>query len=119
MVPDFPNMFMLYGPNSQPVSGGTSLPAWYQIWSRYISQCLMEMIDKGCTQVQVTHDAHDRYNEALDIEASGLLLLQDAASIDKNYYVNEFGRLQVNAPWQSPYFYEMCTTPDWNDLQLS
>ena len=24
MVPDFPNMFMLYGPNSQPVSGGTA-----------------------------------------------------------------------------------------------
>ena len=119
MVPDFPNMFMLYGPNSQPVSGGTSLPAWYQIWSRYISQCLIAMIEKGYSQVQVTHAAHDRYNAALDVEASGLLLLQDAASIDKNYYVNEFGRLQVNAPWQSPYFYEMCTTPDWNDLELS
>jgi len=22
MVPNFPNMFMLYGPNSQPLSGG-------------------------------------------------------------------------------------------------
>ncbi len=119
MVPEFPNMFMLYGPNSQPVSGGTSLPAWYQIWSRYISQCLVAMIEGGYSQVQVTADAHDRYNEALDAEAAGLVLLTDTGSVDKNYYVNEFGRVQVNSPFESPYFYEMCTTPDWRDLELS
>ncbi len=119
MVPDFPNMFMLYGPNSQPVSGGTSLPAWYQIWSRYIAQCLIAMIESGHTQVQVTHAAHDRYNEALDEVAAGLLMITDTGSVQKNYYVNEFGRVQMNAPWKSPHFYEMCTTPDWNDLELS
>jgi 4-hydroxyacetophenone monooxygenase len=119
MVPDFPNMFMLYGPNSQPVSGGTSLPAWYQIWSRYIAQCLMAMIEGGYSRVQATHAAHDRYNEALDAEAAGLVLLTDSASVAKNYYINEYGRMQVNAPFQSPYFYEMCSTPNWDDLELS
>lgn len=119
MVPDFPNLFMLYGPNSQPVSGGTSLPAWYQIWSRYIAQCLMAMIEGGYTQVQVTHAAHDHYNEALDAEAAGLVLMQDEASLAKNYYVNEFGRMQVNAPFESPHFYEMCMAPNWDDLELA
>jgi 4-hydroxyacetophenone monooxygenase len=119
MVPEFPNMFMLYGPNSQPVSGGTSLPAWYQIWSRYIAQCLIAMIEGGYSRVMVTQEAHDEYNKALDVEASGLLMLNDEGSIAKNYYVNEFGRLQMNAPWQSPHFHEMCTTPDWDDLELS
>jgi 4-hydroxyacetophenone monooxygenase len=51
--------------------------------------------------------------------ASGLLMITDTGSVEKNYYVNEFGRVQVNAPWQSPHFYEMCTEPDWNDLKLS
>jgi 4-hydroxyacetophenone monooxygenase len=119
MVPDFPNMFMLYGPNSQPVSGGTSLPAWYQIWSRYIAQCLIAMLEGGHRQVEVTHDAHNRYNKALDDEASGLLMLNDSGSFAKNYYINEFGRLQMNAPWQSPHFHEMCSAPDWNDLELT
>jgi 4-hydroxyacetophenone monooxygenase len=119
MVPEFPNMFMLYGPNSQPVSGGTSLPAWYQIWSRYIAQCLIAMIEGGHSRVMVTQEAHDEYNKALDVEASGLLMLNDEGSVAKNYYINEFGRLQMNAPWQSPQFHEMCTTPDWNDLELS
>jgi 4-hydroxyacetophenone monooxygenase len=77
------------------------------------------MIESGRTQVQVTHAAHDRYNRALDEVASGLLMITDTGSVKKNYYVNEHGRVQMNAPWQSPHFYEMCTTPDWNDLQLS
>ena len=37
----------------------------------------------------------------------------------KNYYVNEYGRMQVNAPFESPYFHEMCETPDWDDVKLS
>jgi 4-hydroxyacetophenone monooxygenase len=119
MVPEFPNMFMLYGPNSQPVSGGTSLPSWYQIWSGYIGQTLTKMILEGKSQVQVTHEAHNRYNEALDAEAKGLVLLQDAASVKKNYYVNEYGRMQVNAPFESPYFHEMSSTPNWDDLELA
>jgi 4-hydroxyacetophenone monooxygenase len=119
MVPGFPNMFMLYGPNSQPVSGGTSLPSWYQIWSSYIGKCLMGMIEGGYTQVQVTESAHDEYNEALDEEAAGLVLLTDAGSVEKNYYVNEYGRLQVNAPWQTPYFFARSIAPDWAELELS
>ena len=43
--------------------------------------------------------------------------MNDPGSIDKNYYVNEFGRIQVNAPWESPRFYEMCIEPDWDDLE--
>lgn len=120
MVPDFPNMFMLYGPNSQPVSGGTSLPAWYQIWSRYVAECLMTMIERGCKRVMVTHEAHDRYNEELDREASRLIMMSDEPSVKKNYYINaEQGRLQMNTPFESPVFYGMCARPDWNDLQLS
>jgi 4-hydroxyacetophenone monooxygenase len=118
MVPGFPNMFMLYGPNSQPVSGGTSLPSWYQIWSGYIGQTLCKMIQEGKSQVQVTHEAFTRYNEALDEEAKGLVLLTDTASVKKNYYVNEYGRMQVNAPFESPLFHEMSATPNWDELEL-
>lgn len=119
MVPQFPNMFMLYGPNSQPVSGGTSLPSWYQIWSGFIGQCLVAMIENGLSQVQVTEEAHDRYNAELDAVAADLLLLADDSGREKNYYVNEFGRLQMNAPFESPYFHAMSSKPNWDDLELS
>jgi 4-hydroxyacetophenone monooxygenase len=122
MVPHFPNMFMLYGPNSQPLSGGTGLPAWYVIWSAYAGHLLVEMLEQGKRQVSVSEEAYWRYNEALDEEASHLLLLQDEGAPDKNYYVNtnnDQPRLQTSAPWYGPDFHRMCTEPDWNDLELS
>jgi 4-hydroxyacetophenone monooxygenase len=119
MVPKFPNMFMLYGPNSQPLSGGTGLPIWYVIWSAYSATLLTRMLQEGKTRVEVKEAAYERYNEALDEEASKLLLLQDEGCPDKNYYINEFGRMQVNAPWYGPEYHRMCTCIDWDDIELT
>ena len=120
MVPDFPNMFMLYGPNSQPLSGGTSLPIWFVIWASYAGKCIVEMLDRGGTRVEVEAAAFERYNRDLDAEASKLLLMQDAGAPDKNYYVNpEFKRLQVNAPWYGPEYQRMCTYPNWDEVRIS
>jgi 4-hydroxyacetophenone monooxygenase len=119
MVPNFPNMFTLYGPNSQPLSGGTGLPAWYVIWSAYSAMCIVRMLEEGKSRVEVTEEAYKRYNAALDAEAAPLLLLQKDGAPDKNYYVNEFGRLQVNAPWYGPEYHRLCTHVDWDDIELS
>ncbi len=37
-VPGFPNLFMLYGPNSQPVASGAGLPIWLETWCGYIAE---------------------------------------------------------------------------------
>jgi 4-hydroxyacetophenone monooxygenase len=119
MVPNFPNMFMLYGPNSQPLSGGTGLPIWYVIWSAYAATCIVEAIEHGKSRVEVKLEAYERYNKALDQEASTLLLLQEEGAPDKNYYINEFGRMQVNAPWYGPEYHRLCTEIDWDDLTIT
>ncbi len=119
MVPEFPNMFMLYGPNSQPVSGGTGLPIWYVIWAAYAARCMVRVIEEGKSAVEVKAEAYERYNDALDIESQKLILLQEEGAPDKNYYVNEFGRLQVNAPWYGPDYHRMCTQIDWDDIEIS
>jgi 4-hydroxyacetophenone monooxygenase len=119
MVPDFPNMFTLYGPNAQPVSGGTSLPSWYTIWSAYSAQCIVRMIETGRSRIEVKQEAFARYNAALDREAEKLIMLQPEGAPEKNYYVNEFGRLQVNAPWYGPDFHRMCTKVEWSDIEVS
>jgi 4-hydroxyacetophenone monooxygenase len=119
MTPNFPNFFMLYGPNSQPVSGGTGLPIWYVIWSAYAASCMVKAIEEGKSAVEVKTEAYERYNEALDVEAAKLILLQDEGAPEKNYYVNEHGRLQVNAPWYGPEYHRMCTQIDWDDIEIS
>ena len=119
MVPNFPNMFMLYGPNSQPLSGGTGLPIWYVIWSAYAAQCITRDDREG----QVPRRGQARGLRALQRGARQrrpkLLLLQEEGAPEKNYYVNEFGRMQVNAPWYGPEFHRMCTEVDWDDLEIS
>jgi len=122
MVPHYPNMFMLYGPNSQPLSGGTGLPAWYVVWASYAAQLVVRMLEDGKSRVDVKEEAYERYNEALDKEAAQLLLLQDEGAPDKNYYVNtDVGqpRLQTSAPWYGPEFHRMCTEVDWDDIDVS
>jgi len=119
MVPRFPNMFMIYGPNSQPLSGGTGLPVWYVLWAAYSARCIVHMLELGRSRVEVKQEAFERYNAALDEAASRLLLLQEEGAPDKNYYVNsEHGRLQVSAPWYGPEYHRMCTHVDWNDMEI-
>jgi 4-hydroxyacetophenone monooxygenase len=121
MVPEFPNLFMLYGPNSQPVSGGTSMPNWYMVWSAYAARCIERMLETGTSRVEVTRDAYERYNAALDAESQKLIHVKPEGGADKSYYVNnEHGRrLQVNMPWPSPEFHRMCTEIAWDDLDFA
>ena len=120
MVPEFPNFFMIYGPNSQPLSGGTGLHAWYVVWASYAAQCIVRMIETGKTRVEVKREAYDRYNVALDAAGAELIQMKAEGGVEKNYYVNnEHGRLQVSAPWYSPDFHRMCANVEWDDLEIS
>lgn len=41
-----------------------------------------------------------------------------AFSAGKNYYVNRFGRQNVNLPWDNDEYFEMVETPDLGDFIL-
>ncbi len=120
MVPDFPNLFIIYGPNSQPVSGGPAQPAWFATWGAYVARCLMRMLRDRATRIEVTREAHDRYNAQLDTEAGKLVHMSSLGGYERNYYVNrEHDRLQVNAPWYAPEYHRWCSDVRWDDLVLT
>ncbi|NKY51031.1 flavin-containing monooxygenase [Nocardia vermiculata] len=118
-VPGFPNMFMLYGPNSQPVASGAGLPTWFEIWTSYIAQCIVGMLENGRSSMVIRQDTFDDYNDQLHEEAKKLVYLMPSSAIQKNYYVNEFGRLQTNAPWSGEKFYELCARPDESHFEFT
>ncbi len=118
-IPGFPNFFMLYGPNSQPLSGGVSLPSWFETWSLYAIKAVVAMIEGGYSQIEVRKDVYEEYNERLHETASKLILLRDEGSRERNYYVNEWGRLQVNAPFETEEYFRMCKEPDLDEFVLS
>ncbi|MGW2824297.1 flavin-containing monooxygenase [Streptomyces sp. NPDC001443] len=103
-VPDFPNLFIMYGPNSQNRSG--SLIVWMETWARYIAEGLIQLIQGGHRSLTVREDVFEEYNRRLD-EAMLSLIWYDPGSKDRNYYVNEFGRQQVNVPWRLEEYHEL------------
>lgn len=119
MVPKFPNLFIMYGPNSQPISTGPSQSTWFTIWSSFVGRCLMRMVAEGQDTVEVTRQAYDEYNRALDAEASHLVAMSSEGGMEHNYYVDkDEGRLLVNAPWYGPIFQRMFTQVDWDALDI-
>lgn len=118
MMPGFPNLFTLYGPNSQPTSGGISLPSWFQIWAAYIAQCLTKLIEDGHSSVAVSESAFKAHNQWLDEEASTMAIVTES-SAQRNYYVNDSGRLQVNSPFETADLWNMQKAPNFDDLDFS
>ena len=116
MHPGYPNLFTLYGPNSQPISGGPQQPVWFATWGSFAARMLMQMLREGKSQVEVTKEAYEEYNRALDEESKRLVQTSALGGADKNYYLNADagGRLQVNAPWYSPEYHRLLTEIDWN-----
>ncbi|OYX21977.1 MAG: hypothetical protein B7Z04_00950 [Rhodobacterales bacterium 32-66-9] len=119
MIDGFPNFFVLYGPNSQSVSGGGgTIPTQIEMWTKYVAQLIVDTIERGHAAVEVTHAAFEGYNERMDEAATGLIWLTDTQSTDRNYYVKD-GRLQVNMPWHYQVWHEMLAKPDLSDMALT
>jgi len=118
-VPGFPNSFVLYGPNSLPISGGGTLPTWFETWSSYIAQAIVAVIERGFSKVEVRQDALENYNKILHETANQLIYITDGGSRDQNHYVNEWGKLQVNAPWEGEEYFRISSVPNLDHFILS
>lgn len=93
MLPGFPNLFMLYGPNTNPYSGGT--PADYAEYvSRFALGCMVGLIESGKRTVDVSVDAYERFGELNDRAQVGKTYMDPRA---KTYMKNSHGRSPANA----------------------
>jgi 4-hydroxyacetophenone monooxygenase len=109
VVPSFPNLFMFYGPNSQARAG--SFLSWIEVWARYAAQAVVDVIDRDARSIAVKQDVFDRYNDVLDTAHSNLIW-QHEAPAGRNYYVNKFGRQNVNLPWTLGEYFLMVNRPN-------
>ncbi|MGH3308758.1 MAG: flavin-containing monooxygenase, partial [Nocardioides sp.] len=66
-VPGFPNLFCLYGPNTNIVING-SIVYFSECGVRYILELLRLVLASGHRALDVRRDVHDRFNEQVDTE---------------------------------------------------
>jgi len=96
-IPDFPNFFCLYGPNTQPGHGG-SLIFVVEMQMHYIMDLLRQMATAGIGAVECRQDVHDEYNEGIDRAHEQMVWTHPGM---ETYYRNSRGRVVVNFPYRN------------------
>jgi 4-hydroxyacetophenone monooxygenase len=107
-VPGFPNFFCMLGPNSGPAHGG-SVIFQSECQSRYITGCLVDMIEHGIAAIDVSQEAHDRYVREVDQEHQQLIWTHPGMT---TYYRNRAGRVFSAMPWRFVDYWAMTHDPD-------
>lgn len=111
-VPNFPNLFIMYGPNGQ---GGAAFPANMELWARYIGGILVELLESGSSSLEVKEEVFEAHNALLDSRTARMIFM-DAG--ERNYYVSN-GRVSVMAAWSGEEHWDHMTKPDLRDYHLS
>ncbi|WP_288586230.1 NAD(P)/FAD-dependent oxidoreductase [uncultured Methylobacterium sp.] len=110
-VPGFPNMFVMYGPNTNLGHGGSAMfLAECQV--RYTLSCLTAMIAQGWSEIECRPDVHDAYNRKVDDELSTLVWTHPSVN---SWYKNAKGRITTNQPWRLVDYWRMTKNVDFSD----
>jgi 4-hydroxyacetophenone monooxygenase len=112
-VPDFPNLFVMLGPNSGPAHGG-SVIFQSECQSRYITSCLVEMIEHGLAAIDVKPSAHDDYVRKVDAEHEQMIWTHPGMT---TYYRNSRGRVFSAMPWRFVDYWQMTHDVDLKDYR--
>ena len=113
-MPDYPNLFVLTGPNTGLAHGG-SLIFVSECQVRYVTAMLREMLETGTAQVEVTQAAHDHYNQQVDAEHADLVWTHPGM---RNWYRNAAGRVFSPMPWRLVDYWALTRTPDLAHFRL-
>jgi 4-hydroxyacetophenone monooxygenase len=111
VVPNFPNFFMLYGPNTNIVVNG-SIIYFSECEVQYIMGCLRMLLDSGKQAIDCRRDVHDAYNVKID-EANK----KRAWGINdvNTWYKNELGRVSQNWPFNAIEYWQQTREPNPDD----
>ncbi len=101
-VPDYPNFFCLYGPNTNIVHGGSII---YQVECQvhYVMQCLALMVIQGVRSMEVREAVNDAYNE--EVQAISETLAWGHPGV-ASWYKNSQGRVVNNSPFSLHEFWQ-------------
>jgi 4-hydroxyacetophenone monooxygenase len=113
-VPGFPNLLMVYGPNTQGGHGG-SLIGTGEAQLHYIVSLLAQMLTEGIGSVEVKPEVYDDYNRKVDEAHANMIWTHPGMS---TYYRNSRGRVVVPIPWRVVDFWQMTRHADLNDYVL-
>jgi 4-hydroxyacetophenone monooxygenase len=114
-VPGFPNLFCLYGPNTNIVING-SIIYFSECGVRYILECIGTLLRDGHRALDVRKDVHDEFNEQVD--AANKLMAWGWSDVN-SWYKNEHGHVAQNWPFTLLEYWQRTLAPDPDDYVVS
>jgi cyclohexanone monooxygenase len=111
LVAGYPNLFMLYGPNT---NGVNSILYIHEAQTTFIRHILDEVGRRGARTVEVTPDAQRRYNDEIQAAMVGKVWLSNCNS----YYRHPSGKVVTQLPYSGRTFFERTRTMIAGDFAL-
>ena len=115
VMPDYPNLFCCYGPNTNIVVNG-SIVFFSECEVRYIMGCLKLLIEGNLAAMDCRRDVHDAYNEKID---AGNLGMAWGSPDVRSWYKNAHGRVTQNWPFTLLEFWSQTRDPNPADYTFS
>jgi cation diffusion facilitator CzcD-associated flavoprotein CzcO len=110
-VPDFPNLFIVYGPNTQAGHGGTLINA-AEVQVHHIVALVERMLSREIGSVECRHDRYEAYSRQVDEIHENMIWSHPGMS---TYYRNSKGRVTVATPFRVIDYWNMARDPDLDD----
>ena len=102
LVPDYPNFFCLYGPNTNIVHGG-SIIYNTECQVHYLMQCIALMLKNKSARIEIPGEACDAYND--EVQAISRNLAWGHPGVE-SWYKNSEGRVVNNSPFSNLEYWE-------------
>jgi 4-hydroxyacetophenone monooxygenase len=113
-TPGFPNLFMLYGPNTNIVVNG-SIIFFSECSVRYVVGALKLLAETGSQTMEVRKDVHDAFNVRVD--AANAMMAWGSPNVT-SWYKNATGRVSQNWPFPLVDYWNATVSPNPEDFIL-
>jgi 4-hydroxyacetophenone monooxygenase len=95
-IPDYPNFFIIYGPNTNLAHGGSAI-FHSECQIHYAMEGIRELVESGARSIECRRDPFEEYQVRVDAALSRMVWSHPAMT---NWYKNKRGRVVMNSPWR-------------------
>jgi 4-hydroxyacetophenone monooxygenase len=114
-VPNFPNFFIMVGPNTALGHGG-SLIFVTECEVNYITRLLVTMLEQDIAAIDCRSDVFEAYNARVDEAHSRMIWTHRGMT---NWYRNAAGRVVATTPWRLLDYWKMTHRPALDDYDVT
>jgi 4-hydroxyacetophenone monooxygenase len=113
MIPGFPNLWTIYGPNT---NAGLPAASFHEMVVYYALQCIEKLILEGKSTVEVLSEPYLEYNRIID-EGNKTRSWADPRAA--NYYWTKYGRSATQNPFTGQQMWSYLHYPDFEHLAIA